>query len=230
MDERSALLYAKLHSYTRLVNRTHGFIRWALARVKTPYVACSFGKDSAVMLHMVLEHAPDIKVIFNKWKHESDLIHNYNEIIKWWTDNYAINLQIIEFSRTNIDMLLKSRFKHVRDYDAYDSYFLGLRSDESKARKISLKYHGNFYINKEEKTRICPLHDWTTKDIATYTLVNKIKSLWDYEKYGFEARTTARIPTDSEYARQMWISQFKREKPSEFNALCKIFPELKFYA
>ncbi len=51
MDKKTALLYAKMPEYKYLVNKTSGFIKWALKQVKNPYVACSFGKDSAVMLH-----------------------------------------------------------------------------------------------------------------------------------------------------------------------------------
>ena len=132
MDKRTALLYAQLKPYKALVNKTSGFIRWALERVENPYLACSFGKDSAVMLHLVLQHKPDIPVRFIRWKNETEHIDNYETVISEWG---KLNLTQVEFSRNTLSDKRTDRYDTV----GYDSYFIGLRSQESTVRRITLK-------------------------------------------------------------------------------------------
>jgi phosphoadenosine phosphosulfate reductase len=221
MDERSALLYAKLHSYTRLVNRTHGFIRWALARVKTPYVACSFGKDSAVMLHMVLEQAPDIPVVFVR-RVETDLIDNYQDVIQQWG---TINLQTISYTGWLEDQdAARGIGNAVKSLQNFDSFFVGLRSDESVGRRLTLKNHGMFYQNTSGKTRICPLKDWNTKDITAYTYQNRLPILSKYLIEGFDARTTAAIP--SKFPHET-IQSLKTRDIESYNKLLTLLPDVK---
>jgi len=222
MDERSALLYAKLHSYTRLVNRTHGFIRWALARVQTPYVACSFGKDSAVMLHLVLEQAPDVSVRFIRWKNETEHIDNYEEVIQQWGQ---LNLTQVELSRLSLSEKNKDRYDTV----GYDSYFIGLRASESTPRRMTLKQHGMFYKNKAEMIRISPLADWKDQDIAAYIFSNQLPLLNTYKSDGITSRTASRIPRADHGIRESFIQSLKQRDMNAYQALLKNFPEIKQY-
>jgi 3'-phosphoadenosine 5'-phosphosulfate sulfotransferase (PAPS reductase)/FAD synthetase len=222
MDERSALLYAKLHNYTRLVNRTHGFIRWALARVQTPYVACSFGKDSAVMLHMVLEQAPDIPVRFIRWKNETEHIDNYDEVIAQWG---RLNLAQVELARLSLSVKSKDRYHTT----GYDSYFIGLRASESTHRRMTLTQHGMFYKNKAEMIRISPLADWKDPDIAAYIFSNKLPLLNTYKSDGITSRTASRIPRADYGIRESFIQSLKQRDINAYQELLKNFPEIKQY-
>lgn len=225
MDERSALLYAKLHSYTRLVNRTHGFIRWALARVQTPYVACSFGKDSAVMLHMILQHSPDISVRFIRWKNETEHIDNYDEVITDWLNYRRLNLTQVEMSRLSLSEIHKGRY----DTRGFDSYFIGLRASESTPRRMTLKKHGRFYKNKAGMVRISPLADWKDQDIAAYMYSYQIPLLNTYKSDGITSRTASRIPRADHGIRESFIQSLKQRDMNAYQALLKNFPEIKQY-
>lgn len=48
LERQKGLLYAQMPEHKYLVNKTKKFIKWSLEQVNNPYVACSFGKDSAV--------------------------------------------------------------------------------------------------------------------------------------------------------------------------------------
>src|SRR5690625_2463704 len=106
MDRKTAMIYAQLKPYKALVEKTRGFIRWALDKVDKPYVACSFGKDSAVMLHLVREIRPNIKVRFIRWEGETEHIDNYDEVISQWGN---INLEQIEMCRISLSDKRKDR-------------------------------------------------------------------------------------------------------------------------
>jgi 3'-phosphoadenosine 5'-phosphosulfate sulfotransferase (PAPS reductase)/FAD synthetase len=219
MDKKTALLYAQLKPYKALVNKTSGFIRWALKRVENPYVACSFGKDSAVMLHLIMQQTPDIKVRFIRWKFETEFIDNYDEVIAAWG---KLNLDQIEFTRESLSDKRKDRYNTV----GYDSYFIGLRKDESVARRITLKKHGMFYKNNADMIRISPLADWTEKDISAYMYANSLPILNTYLIQGSGSRTASRIPREDFGIRQSFLIDLKQRDFTSYQKLIIKFPEI----
>ncbi len=224
MDNKSASIYAQLKPYKALVNKTSGFIRWALERVKNPYVACSFGKDSAVMLHLILQHKPDIPVVFVK-RIETDLVDNYQEMIKAWGIKNLITVNMMENTFDFISKsVIKTGMKTIEQN--YDSFFVGLRAQESVGRRITLKKDGMFYKNISGLTRICPVAFWTEKEIAAYCLSNNLPTLSTYIKEGFSARTTAGIssktPAES-------LASLKSRDIESFNKLLNMLPDARFY-
>lgn len=221
MDEKTALLYAKLHHYKALVNKTSGFIRWALNKVQNPYVACSFGKDSAVMLHLVLKHNPNVAVRFIRWFGETQFIDNYDEVISEWGE---INLEQIELNRKNINDKVKDRYS-VSETN-HDSYFIGLRKDESVARRITLKKLGMFYLNSQGLVRISPLADWTEKDITAYVVSNNLPTLKSYKIQGFSSRTASRIPRADFGIRDAFLADLKQRDFNSYQLLLSKYPEI----
>lgn len=223
MDTKSASLYAQLKHFRHLVNKTSGFIRWSLDRIENPYVACSFGKDSAVMLHLVLKHRPEIPVRFIRWKNETEHIDNYDQIINQWN---IPNLQQITLSRASLSDSRKDRYQT----ESYDSYFIGLRKEESVARRITLKKHGLFYTLKSGLTRISPLADWTTRDIAAYVVSNRLPTLNSYIVQGMQSRTASRIPRSDHGIRENFLNDLRQRDFQAYQQLLVKFPEIKEYA
>ena len=224
MREREARIYATMPEHKALVNRTKGFIRWALAQVKNPYLACSFGKDSSVMLHLVLQEKPDIPVIFVS-RIETNLIDNYEEIISNWGN---INLHQVNFNADTLQFINKSVIKTAMEtvkYN-YDSYFIGLRAEESNGRRITLKKDGVFYKMRDGLNRIAPVAFWTTKNIAAYCVENDLPTLDKYKIEGFEARTTAGISSKTPHESLQYIRQ---NNIDAFNQILKLMPDAKFY-
>lgn len=226
MDKKSALLYAQLKPYKALVNKTSGFIKWALKQVENPYVACSFGKDSSVMLHLILNHAPNIPVRFASHP-ETSLLDNYQGVIELWVDRYGINYQEI-FCHGG---LIKVRHHQRNMLDAlhenWDSFFVGIRKQESVGRRISLKKYGMFHkLKSTGRVKISPLADWTEKEISAYTISNNLPVLEKYKKEGFSARTTSGIPrTNIEES----LMSLKSRDIESFNKLCKLYPDAGEY-
>lgn len=224
MDKKTALLYAQLKTYKALVNRTSGFIRWALEHVSNPYVACSFGKDSSVMLHLILQYKPDITVNF-MCKSETDLIDDYKSIIQWWTNKFSSNINRICYKGW-LEGAKKTGIANNMPTDGFDSYFVGIRIQESVGRRITLKTKGMFYKRSDGNIRISPMADWTTDDIAVYMLVNELPVLRAYNREGFEARTTSNIP--SKYPEES-IARLKDADISAYNQLLKFYPDAKYF-
>ena len=131
-------LRAKLPAYKRRIVEANRIIEEGLSVCQSPYVACSFGKDSAVMLHLVLQHNPDVHVRFLRWRGETDLLGNYDEVIANWIDIHEINLQQVELHRNSIDGDAQSDRWASLERDS-DGYIIGLRAMESKAREATLR-------------------------------------------------------------------------------------------
>ena len=223
MYEKTALLYSRLWQYKNLVKKTSGFIKWALQKVQTPYVACSFGKDSAVMLQLIIQQQPDIPVRFIRWKNETEHIDNYDEVISKWGN---INLTQIEFSRDSLSDSRKDRYNTTD----FDSYFIGLRQDESTVRRITLKKNGMFYKTVAGIIRISPLSEWTDKDVAAYLFSNNLPVLNSYLADGITSRTASRIPREDYGIRLSFLSHLKHRDLNAYQQLLKNFPEIKEYA
>jgi sulfate adenylyltransferase subunit 2 len=225
MDKKTALLYAQLKPYKALVNKTSGFIRWALERVENPYVACSFGKDSAVMLHLILQHDPDIPVRFASHP-ETRILDNYDQVINQWI-NKGINYHEIYCDGGLVKVKHAQRNALDALHENWDSFFVGIRKQESFARRVSLKKHGMFYkLKSTGRVKISPLSDWTEKEIAVYILVNDLPVLNKYNIEGFSARTTSGIPRTN--IEECLISLKQRDIES-YNKLCQLFPDTKYF-
>lgn len=226
MDIKTAKLYIQLSKYKYLLNKTENFIKWALENVKNPYVACSFGKDSSVMLDIILKHNPTIPVRFVSHP-ETNLLDNYEEVIKKWVKDKNINLQVI-----NLDMgLLKetspARLGMDNPFESWDSFFVGIRMQESIARRITIKSYGKFYkLKYNNKIRISPLADWTATDIAAYILTNNIPVLNKYKVEGFKARTTSGVPR--EFIGET-LKSLKMRDTVAFNKMLILYPDVKYY-
>lgn len=224
MDYKTATLYAQTSSYKKLLQRTKYFIKESLLKVKKPYLACSFGKDSSVMLHLVLQQEPDIEVVFVS-RLETNLVDNYEEIIEKWN---LKNLKIVNFNGRTFDYINKSVIKTSMKsiQDNYDSFFVGLRAEESVGRRISLKKHGMFYENKQNLIRISPLAFWSEREVSVYSLTNDLPILSTYIKEGFSARTTAGISSKTP---ELSLASLKSRDIVAFNKLLEIMPESKLY-
>lgn len=225
MDKKTSLLYAQLKPYKALVNKTSGFIRWALTKVDKPYVGCSFGKDSSVMLHIVLKLVPDIKVKCYVGK-EYQILDNYEEVFKWWQDNYNIDLDVIHFDQETMFEINRMRDLTSELTGLFDSYFVGLRIEESKPREMTLKKHGMFFTKKNGMTRISPMADWKENDIAAYLLSNNIKILDTYDKLGFDRRTGTWLPNATVNTLRSAIANVKQKSTTDFNKLLEMYPDI----
>jgi predicted phosphoadenosine phosphosulfate sulfurtransferase len=221
IDERSALLYAQLKPYKALVAKTERFIRWALARVANPYVACSFGKDSSVMLHLVLNQKPDIPVVFASHP-ETRILDNYDKVIRYWIES-EINYHEIFCDGGLVKVKHDQRNRMAAWSDQWDAFFIGIRSQESFGRRISLKKYGMFHRLASGKIKISPLAQWKTEDIAAYTLEHKLPLLDKYGFEGFAARTTSGIPRTHI---NECLQSLKNRDLNAFNAICKLFPDV----
>lgn len=243
IDEEVCLLRSKIASYKTKKVRTVRNIAEMLTICKSPYVAFSCGKDSSVLADMVLRQNPNIPLRFIS-SGETRILHNVDDVINYFREKYGANVEEIVFDRVFSEEWQSATFDEQRkagrrdiqniDNTMYDGVFMGLRSEESRGRQISLAccrtegLPSNMYkYANRDFYRMCPLKDWRVEDIGAYIVENQIPTLNWYKVNGFGARTTARLTGDS--IRQNTLSYIKMQNAAGFRRLVERFPELNIY-
>ena len=185
-----------------------------LAKHRKPVVACSFGKNSMVVLHMVLRFSPNVYVLFNDTLVEYPDTYNFKRVITqqwkinlietrpsktfWWVvENYGFPL----FSRKGYKDASKNCCRYLKEYPIervlrehkFDLYLTGLTRYESRLREFSAKKYGKYFYSKRFRHWKChPIQDWTDDDVWQYHDTHNIPHNEVYDKSspdGFHLRT-----------------------------------------
>lgn len=221
VQEKEARLWARMPEFAWRVKEAKQIISKGLEQCSNPYVACSFGKDSSVMLDLVIQEFEDIPVRFIRWRNETELLADYDRVISLW----EVNLTQVELSRSTLDDTRKERY----ETHEHDGYFIGFRADESKGRRITLRKDGTIYRMKNGKLRICPLAFWTQRDVEAYTYAYGLPVLDTYKAFGFSERTTSRVPREDYGIRSHSFRLLKEKDINKFNQLLQLFPDAKYF-
>ena len=170
-------------------------IRKSLQKHDNPVLACSFGKDSIVVLHLLKQITDDFQVLFNDTKVAYPDTYNIKDKLEaeWDLDIVTTRAEksfwdivdeygypgIISSDRSDKAMSSccyhlkkKPTKKAIQDND-WDLYFDGLTAYESDRRYLNLKEYGLYHHHKTfDLYKAHPIGWWTVDDV------------WDYiEKY-----------------------------------------------
>jgi len=207
MPTKSLTFSEKLEASRRLVKS-------ALDEHSRPVVACSFGKDSMAVLHLVRQVRPDVPVLWNNTSLEYPETYTFKNQIErdwgltiieakpaksfWWVvEHYGFPL----FSRKGHADASKACCRYLKEYPVekvlrqhkFDLYFTGLRSSESRRRYFSAQKFGPYFHSRRLDYWKChPLQDWTDDDVWRYHRRFRLPSNPLYRKAGvegFEVRT-----------------------------------------
>lgn len=178
--------WATTADYHRRADQAEAAIARGLASSRRPYVAFSGGKDSTVMLHLVLRQRPDITVLH--WDYGPYFIPDLvrREIMDNLAGLGARNVQV-ETSPEYERLGRQARNVLGREYigkllprmaeEGYDLAFVGLRREESRKRSRRIE-------RRESLTSIqeCwPVADWTWMDIWAYIVEQTLPYLSLYD-------------------------------------------------
>lgn len=172
-----------------------------LAEVKKPYLSCSFGKDSLVVLHLTRQIRPDISVIWVNTGVEYPSVVKLAHRLK---DEWQLNLTEVKPEKTfwwvveNYGWPIGARDGWTRDAKVvykccdtlkkkplrkatkgFDGYIDGLTASESRTRlnlsiKLERKGQSYFYHTKNKKYVLHPILDWRVRDVWKYIEANDI--------------------------------------------------------
>jgi len=180
-------MHSETESFQELLEKTKKTIDLILSKFKKPYIAYSGGKDSCVLLDLILHINP--KIIVFHWDYGPNLIPR---IIEYRLINNAFKIGAERFIYVTSDRYLTNQkyvwYKDFLDKElpklskaGFDLSFIGLRAEESIIRAIKTK---NILSHDKYMCNAFPLRDWTYRDVYAYLLKNKIPYLEKhYDKY-----------------------------------------------
>lgn len=178
MRNEVALFHAKSKGFGLRVVQAKQIIEKALLEIKSPYVALSGGKDSTVVYSLVREYLPNVPAI---WSDDEWFLPETLEYIRRLQQSGDVRQ--IRTNATHTDWFqIKGDWDGIQDYARhhnFDGVFLGLRQEESAARRVHLRTMGSLFFAKKDGFWHCnPVHNWTWQDVWAYILSKGI----DYNK------------------------------------------------
>jgi len=256
MQSSERLLYlahASLPIFRQRIILANSVIKAGLEKMQRPYISMSFGKDSTVMTHLLLQAIPDAPVIyvncgeFDEWPDTPRVrdeflrrVHcNFHEIVApsifdlYITAGYVLtdyetgSKAARQMWRIYDDSLGKAITTRAKELGC-DGGFLGLRAAESINRTRLFNWKENpYYAESRKMWTCCPLEKWTARDVWAYITKNDLpyNDLYD------------RLPCGREKARNgtmMWMgfigndrsSTIKQFYPDIWNRFICQFPEI----
>jgi len=177
-------------------------------------VACSFGKDSMVVVHLALQIKPDIRIFSvmtpfkpkETFEYKDKMIQHYNLNLVEYTSKERVDPDLPKNDPDECCRILKVEptKEAVKDLQAW---ICGLRNTEGRTRKD--------YKEIEEKgglIKINPILNWTELDIWRYMAINNIPVhpfyAKGYRSLGCEPCTTL-ISDDALEREGRWIGTSK---------------------
>lgn len=208
------LRHARSSGFRKRVAGAQNIIHDALVTLKRPYVSFSGGKDSLVILHMIMKELPDIPVLYVDQGMEYPDTYDYirKMWIEWdldltWEDPEMDLWDLYKqggFLNPDVptDPEIRAKFSNTVFYDPIklfsdriraDGFFMGLRADESHDRKLNFLKRGFMYKKADGLTAVQPIADWSVNDVWAYITSNGLPYNPIYDKNKFECRNSLRV-------------------------------------
>lgn len=202
MDIEKYNIYASLDVYNRRLDRAKDVIKQALTVSDRWYVSWSGGKDSTALAHLVNTVCPGIDM----WSEKDDCDYpGEMEYVESTARKYGWNVTIESPAESLWDELVKMRVDICEDIhstqsafsrrffysfcdqnrERFDGVFLGLRAEESTARRMNFRKRGHVYELKNGFWVCNPLSTWKGMDVFSYLITNEIPILDVYFKTKF---------------------------------------------
>lgn len=222
-DKEAGRLRARLPAYRRRVDESLKVIEEALRNHSPMYVAFSCGKDSAVLFDLVREVDPSVEGRFVRWP-ETKWIGDFDRVLDAWADRGA-KISVLDLERKSLSDNVPDRWLRLRDTSPATGSFIGLRADESAARRKTLSIHGVTFTAKDGFVRCCPLAWWKTVDVAARIHERGLPILSAYET-DINIRTVSRVPRDQHDIRSSFLADLRERDFIAYREVTALYPDL----
>ena len=252
MRTEERLLY-RLHSqtppYRARVAQTLRIIRRYAAGA---YVSTSWGKDSVVLVHLARRVRPEITCLHMASPAE---MPGTEDVADWYREQgaHVVTLPARDLAEY-LAWLREVRLPHERTASeqarvvqglkkdradawalehGYETAIMGLRAEESRARRRLRQYRGLTQRTRAGLRHVYPLLDWTARDVWAYIVEHGLPylPLYDRQTHG-QTRETLRnagwLSTDgAERGRIAWL---RHHYPRLYQRLVEEFPGARAWA
>lgn len=237
------LLYARTRQYAHRVDEARRVIERAWLTNPAWYVAVSGGKDSTCVLGLVREMHPNTPAVasIQQWClpetteylariQNLDRVASGSDHGTGWSPNWESEADAPE----GVEWI-GERGHVVKNYGRSETgVFLGLRSDESAARRVHLRTMGLLFFSQKNNVWQCsPIARWSVMDVWAYI----ISSGLDYNK-AYDRMSEIGVPLEHQRIGPLAVDKvlgygqlaiLKRGWPDVFNQYAVRHPEARNY-
>ncbi|GIV81701.1 MAG: hypothetical protein KatS3mg051_1055 [Anaerolineae bacterium] len=239
-------LHASTRQFARRLDKSREIIAEALSVMQAPYVAFSAGKDSSAVLHLVRSMAPDVPAVWSD--DEWNLPETYELVeatpncyriaarvwhAEWFTSWDTDNPELPE-GTIWVDAPRNDGLQTFARQQGYDGVFIGLRAEESSARRKHLRTFGTlFYAEKHGVWQCNPIAWWTVQDVWAYIAAYDVPYNRAYDRLA-EMDVPLEHQRIGPFAVERVLGHgqlqlLKRGWPDLFNEFAARFPEARNY-
>jgi len=231
-------LHAQSREFARKVDEARRVIERALSTARF-VISWSTGKDSTAMAHLIRSVNGDVPIMIQfddcDWPEKRPYADRVCAQLGWTVHSVEPDFSVWEAAcgeRIGFDNICAQSHQITRDGFLKplntkmrelggEGVFLGLRIEESRARKLNLASRGPLYRLKDGTWRSCPLWRWTARDVFAYLvsqgieinpcyLHNRFKKPEDIRLCWALPTPTGRTTGDLEHLRYYYPAQFAR--------------------
>lgn len=192
-DRKTFLMWSKTEEYSEHIAEAKQNITKALEKFDRLFVSFSGGKDSTVMLHLVLQQNPDVLVFH--WDYgryyiprevATDIIEN---ISKLGGKNIRVesSKRYEKEGRDAVNILgqvLIGRVMPKMKHEGFDACFVGLRAEEGIKRREKTKSLWISHGKHVGPAEVFPVRNLTWLDVWACIVSNDLPYLSVYDVYG----------------------------------------------
>lgn len=174
-------------------------------------ITSSFQSEDMVVLHLILQHAPQIPVIFLETGYHFAEVYAYRDrIAAAWNLNLinALPKTTVQEHESQLGKLylvdptqccqIRKVEPLMRNLEPYDYWFTGLRREQSPTRRNLQKVEDHRLPSGKTMKKISPLADWSWSQVESYMAEHNIEPLplyaQGYRSIGCEPCTS--LPDD----------------------------------
>ena len=227
-------LHARLGEHQHRVRCARHLVELSLETGQPPYVALSGGKDSTVVLALAQEQCSGIPAVWSDDEWFLPETAEYMERVK----TAGVTLHQIRTNASHTDWFqIQGDWNGIQHYAKMHNWglvFLGLRQEESVARRLHLRTSGPLFFAQSDDFWHCnPIHNWTWRDVWAYIVDNDL----DYNR-AYDRLAEIGVPPERQRIGPLAVERvlgygqiaiLKRGWPDLFNRFAAEFPEGRAY-
>jgi 3'-phosphoadenosine 5'-phosphosulfate sulfotransferase (PAPS reductase)/FAD synthetase len=245
-DLRRYLVWSKTRVHQRLRDESLEIIQQAASLGKTA-VSTSWGKDSVVLCDLAIEAlGQGIDLVHLATPYElpgyDDVIAHFAarahvitvpssktlaEYVEWLRD-IGLDCERTKLRRAGVDV---KRSRGEAAMSRYDVRLLGMRTEESKGRRMHVRFHGVTYRHADGHWSSNPLARWTVRDVWAHIMARGLQynhRIYDAETHGLmreKIRNSGWLTIPGcEDTRVAWL---RRHFPEQYRMLAEAFPQVQ---